>query len=132
MWVRNRLVNPVVRAALRSPLQRWLGRNLLVLGYTGRRSGRSYVLPVMYCRSGDDLVVVAGQPEAKTWWRNFGPDPQEITVRLAGEEQRRTARRLAAGSDGYDVALRKYQQAFPRAKLAPGIPVLVLTAARHG
>ena len=132
MWVLNRVVNPVVRTVLRSPLHRLLGRHLLLLSYTGRRSGRSYVLPVMYCRSGDDLVVVAGQHESKTWWRNFGLDPQEITVVVSGREQRRTARRLAAGDGGYDVAIRAYQQAFPRAKLESGVPVLVLTEARHG
>ena len=132
MWVRNRLVNPVVRAVLRTPLRPMLGRNLLLLGYTGRRSGRSYVLPVMSCRSGDDLVVVAGQHRSKTWWRNFGADPQQVTVLLDGREHRRAARRLAPGDEGYDGALRAYQQAFPRAKLEADTPVLVLSNAEDG
>ena len=131
MWVRNRLANPVVRATLRSPLHGLLGRNLLLLGYTGRRSGRSYELPVMFCRSADDLVVVAGRHQSKTWWRNFGEDPQEVRVLLGGREERRTARRLAPAADGYDGALRAYQQAFPRAKLEPDVPVLVLTDAER-
>jgi hypothetical protein len=86
----------------------------------------------MYCRSGDDLVVIAGQLEAKTWWRNFGPDPEEVTLLLSGREQRRTARRLAPGSGGYDVARRTYRQAFPRAKLETDVPVLILTTVELG
>ena len=129
MWIRNRLVNPVVRAVLRSPLHRLLGRSLLLLAYTGRRSGRSYVLPVVYARAGDDLVIVAGEHRSKTSWRNFGEDPQEVRVLLSGREQRRCARRLAAGTGGYDAAIRAYRQAFPRVTLEPGVPVLILSNA---
>lgn len=66
-----RLVNPVVVALLRSPAHRLLSRHLLVLSYEGRRSGRTFSLPVQYSRADGAVVVVPGWYERKRWWRNF-------------------------------------------------------------
>lgn len=102
--LRNRLVNPFVRALARTPAHRLLGRHLVVLRYTGRRSGRCYELPVMSCPAGQDLVVVSGQHSAKTWWRNFTADPQPMT------------------------AVGAYRRQFPHARIDTDTPVLVLAA----
>jgi hypothetical protein len=76
VWVRNHLVNPVVCVLARTPARRLLGRPLVLLGYTGRRTGHRYELPVMAAQAGEDLVVVVGQHDAKNWWRNFGAAPK--------------------------------------------------------
>lgn len=65
------IANPVVTALLRSPAHRLLSGQLLVLAYEGRRSGRSFQLPVQYRRIGEAVVVVPGWYEQKRWWRNF-------------------------------------------------------------
>src|SRR4051812_32430351 len=44
MWVLNRVVNPIVRAVLRSRLHPLLSRRLVLLRVTGRRSGRTFEL----------------------------------------------------------------------------------------
>jgi hypothetical protein len=83
MWLMNRVVNPVVRGLLRSPLHRLLSRRLVLLRVTGRRSGRTFELPVAYVRGDTGLVVTVGAPERKRWWRNIeGPTP--ITAVLRG------------------------------------------------
>lgn len=43
---RAHLVNPAVRAVLRSRGHRLLSGNLLLLDYTGRRTGHRFILPV--------------------------------------------------------------------------------------
>lgn len=48
MWALNRVVNPLVRAPFRSPLHPLLSRRLVLLRVTGRRSGRTFELPVGY------------------------------------------------------------------------------------
>jgi hypothetical protein len=48
LWMMNRLVNPIVRMILRSPVHRLLSGSLAVMTYTGRKSGRRHSLPVMY------------------------------------------------------------------------------------
>ena len=41
-----RLLNPLLAALLRSPLHRLASKNLMLLTVTGRKSGRTYTLPV--------------------------------------------------------------------------------------
>ena len=66
-----RLLNPVIRGLLRSPLHGLLSEQILLLTYSGRRSGRSYTLPVGYVRDGDALLIVSQHSELKQWWRNL-------------------------------------------------------------
>jgi hypothetical protein len=49
--------NVFVRLLLRSPFHGWLSDNVLLLTYTGRKSGKRYTIPVAYGRVGD---VVTG------------------------------------------------------------------------
>ena len=75
--------NTVVLAVLRSPAHRLLSRMTMELRYTGRRTGRQYVVPVQYARDRERLVVVPQGAGSKTWWRNF-LTAQPVTVRLDG------------------------------------------------
>lgn len=127
--MRNRLVNPLVRALARTPAHRFLGRHLIVLGYTGRRTGRRYELPVMSVRTGEDLVVLSGNHEKKTWWRNFDAAPREVTVRSRGRVERRSARRLSPGDAGYAEAVDAYRGEFRHVPEDPATPVIVLAPA---
>lgn len=126
---RAHLVNPVVRALLCSPAHRMLSGSLLLLDYTGRRSGHRYVLPVGYARAsaGGDLVVVVGQHATKTWWRNFDEQPQQVTVHLCGHPEPANARLLSAGTNEHAEAVRAYKTRFPRPAVESAAPVLVLT-----
>jgi hypothetical protein len=76
MRFRNRLVNPVVRLLLRSPLHRLLSGSLVILSYQGRKSGRWYSLPCMYARDSQALYIVPAQPDRKLWWRNLHQPPE--------------------------------------------------------
>lgn len=105
MWMRNHVINRVVRAVAHSPAHPLLGMHLVVLGYTGRRSGRRRELPVMAASAGTDLVVLVGQHRRKTWWRNF---------------------------DGLPQAVGDYRRQFPRAPVDVDAPVLVLGVSGGG
>jgi len=121
------VVNPVLSVLLRSPAHRLLSGSVLLLEYTGRRTGRRYGLPIMYASSGDGFVVMAGQPADKTWWRNFGCDPQPVAVTVDGKRTLRRARLLDASSDEHRQAVEAYQRRFPKMVLDPTAPVLLLT-----
>jgi len=62
-------------------------RNLVVISYVGRRSGKTFTTPVNYRRVGDEVVIHVGLPSAKTWWRNFLGDGGPITLQLNGTNQ---------------------------------------------
>lgn len=82
------LLNAPVAALARCPgFDKLVNRNITMLTYTGRRSGREYSIPVAYRRSGDDVIVNANMPEAKTWWRNFVGGGAPLTLRLDGTER---------------------------------------------
>jgi len=80
--------NAPVAAAARSPrFGRLVNRNIALLSYTGRRSGRPFSIPVAYRRTGDELMITANLPQTKTWWRNFLGDGGPVAVQFDGIER---------------------------------------------
>jgi F420H(2)-dependent quinone reductase len=115
-----RLANPFVRAVLGSPAHRLLSGSLLVLEYRGPRSGRTFRIPLMYAREGEQVIALASNPRGKQWWRAFRHGaPASLTV------ARRTIEadgHLLAGPDARRAALR-YAERFPRARALVDAPV---------
>ncbi|BBZ45416.1 hypothetical protein [Mycobacterium parmense] len=57
-----------------------VGRNLVEIRYTGRKSGRTFQTPVNYRLSGDQVTIRVMGPDSKSWWRNFLGDGGSITL----------------------------------------------------
>jgi deazaflavin-dependent oxidoreductase (nitroreductase family) len=117
--VRRRIVglstrlNPLVAAVLRSPLHWLLSPGLLLITVTGRKTGRSYTIPVGYHRDGDAIVILVAEPASKRWWRNYrtsGP----IALNLRGRRIVATASVLPPASDEYR---RRVEASFRRSAL---------------
>jgi hypothetical protein len=102
---------------------------LLLLDYTGRRSGVRHALPAMSAADGDRLVVLAGRPATKTWWRNFGTEGQAVLVTAGGRRRNCQATRPDAATDQYRSALAAYRRRFPRVRVEDGTPLVVLDPA---
>jgi hypothetical protein len=83
------LFNAPVAAIATSPrLGARLRRSVTLITYTGRRSGRTFSIPVAYRRRSDeDIEIDANLPDAKTWWRNFVGDGAPISLTLDGVER---------------------------------------------
>lgn len=63
-------------------------RGLIVIRYEGRKSGKTFELPVGYRRSGDDVIIGVGMPDKKNWWRNFlGEGAPLVFVGLDGADR---------------------------------------------
>src|SRR4051794_11767153 len=84
----NRVGNPAVRLLLRSPLHPLVSRSLALITVTGRKSGRSYTIPVSYRRDGDVVKIGVGWPGRKHWWRNLRGDGAPVGMRIRGEDRR--------------------------------------------
>ena len=52
-----KVLNPLLGLILRSPLHGLISKRLLLLEFTGRRSGQSYRLPIAYVRHGETLLL---------------------------------------------------------------------------
>ena len=74
-----RYFSPFMRLVLGSRAHRMMSGRLMLLSFTGRRTGRSYTTPVSYVRDGTDLLV----PGGGTWWKNLTSGT--ATVRLQGK-----------------------------------------------
>jgi F420H(2)-dependent quinone reductase len=118
-WVTNHLANPILRRLLRRPAGRGLGRRLALVRYRGRRTGRSYELPVQYAADGDRIWILPGSPEHKTWWRNLrgGAD---VDLVLAGRPVHGRAMVLDRRQPGFADGLSAYLRAMPGARRAAG------------
>ena len=86
-------INPLVVAILRSPAHWLLSVGLMLITVTGRRTGRSYTIPVGYQREGDLLTILVSEAPKKQWWRNFNA-PAPVEVRVRGKTLRGTAVRV--------------------------------------
>jgi hypothetical protein len=75
-------LNPLVAWILRSPLHPLLDGGLLMLGVTGRRTGRRYWIPVGYQHDGSTITVLVSKAPRKQWWRNYRtPGPADVLLR---------------------------------------------------
>jgi deazaflavin-dependent oxidoreductase (nitroreductase family) len=74
-----RYFNPVARFFLASRLHALMSGRLVLLTFTGRRTGRAYTTPVSYVREGNTLLLPAGGG----WWKNLRDGPR-TRVRLRG------------------------------------------------
>ena len=93
----NRTLNRITRPLLRSPAHSVLSDRLLLLTFTGRKTGRRYTIPMNYTERGDTIVLVPQAPERKTWWRNLRGEGAPVRVRLRGED--RTGWAVAHGDE---------------------------------
>ena len=100
----NRLVNPLVRLVLRSPLHRIVSKRIALIIYTGRKSGRQYTIPTFYRDTGDEVKIAVGWPDRKVWWRNLTGEGGEVRLLVRGEEIRGHA--VATRDPGRDALVR--------------------------
>ena len=104
-----RLVNDTAVFLINAPVVgRLIGRGLVVIRYVGRRSGRTFEIPVGYRRSGGNLIIGVTAADAKSWWRNFLGGGGPITLlNLDGQDRNghAVAKRDARGRVSVTVRL---------------------------
>lgn len=106
-----RLGNPVARGILGSRAHRLLSGSLIVLEYEGRKSGRTFAIPLRYAEVADSrLVALAVEPGRKQWWRSF-VEPRPAVVLHRG--QRHGVLGTLAGGTARDEARDAYAARYP-------------------
>ena len=77
-------LNGPMRAFLRSPLHGIASKNLCILRYAGRRSGRAFETPLSYVQTGDTVRLLSSHETR--WWTNFLPEIEEPSA-LPGKDE---------------------------------------------
>ncbi len=76
-----RKLNPMIIAILRSPLHSMMSKAVMLITFTGRKSGKQYTTPVSYTQEGETVYVFTHG----RWWKNLqGGAP--VSLRLRGQE----------------------------------------------
>ncbi|MGW8249713.1 MAG: nitroreductase/quinone reductase family protein [Anaerolineales bacterium] len=77
--------NPIIIWLMRSPLHGIASKSIMLITYTGRKSGLQHTTPVNYMRIADhgQPVLYTTSYRQRVWWRNLrgGAD---VVVRLRG------------------------------------------------
>ncbi len=77
------IVNRAMKFVLGSPMHGMVSQSVLLITFTGRKSGKTYTTPVSYSQH-DDQVYVFTHAD---WWKNLrGGAP--VTLRIRGRELR--------------------------------------------
>ena len=118
--IANRLLNPLVIAVLRSPVHRLTSRTNALVTCRGRRSGRTYTLPLRYAEDATGLWLHAAKPHTKTWWRSLeGGAP--VTVRLRGRELTAYAEAIRGDAPRVAEGMWAYYRRFPALAKSMGL-----------
>jgi len=73
------IINPVMRMLLHSPLHRIFSDSIMLITWTGRKSGKQFTTPVRYLREGKTICCFT--LKENVWWRNLR-DGEIVTLRL--------------------------------------------------
>jgi F420H(2)-dependent quinone reductase len=81
LWI-FKAMNPIMKGLLRSPLHRLLSRTLMLLTYTGRKTGKPYTIPIGYfVWDTDELIAFS----SARWYTNLR-DGKPVTLLLQGRQ----------------------------------------------
>ena len=75
--------NPIMVWMLRAFLHGMLSGSIMVINFVGRKSGKTYHVPVSYLKLGDTLLTISYK--RRTWWRNLRGGAS-VTIRLQGKD----------------------------------------------
>lgn len=78
-WLFHTVLNPLMSLLLRSPLHFLVSDSLMLITFTGRKSGREYTIPVGYHEIDGEFVVFTHSD----WWKNLKGGAQ-VKLRIAG------------------------------------------------
>ena len=105
------LANRVMALLLCSPLHFLASGSIMLVRFTGRRSGARRATPVRYLREGERrLVCLTSRRTA--WWHNFR-EAASVELQLAGRRVSATAEAFPEADVEIDAVLRRMLAAHP-------------------
>jgi deazaflavin-dependent oxidoreductase (nitroreductase family) len=101
-------VNQVMKLVLRSPVHGIVSKTVLLITFTGRKSGKTYTTPVDYSQDGDLVTVFTHG----VWWKNLRGGAA-VTLRICGRELKGLAEPVAEDQQAIAAGLTAHLQKVP-------------------
>jgi F420H(2)-dependent quinone reductase len=96
-------VNKALKFVLRSPLHGMVSKTVLLITFTGRKSGKTFTTPVSYSQEADQICIFTHAD----WWKNLcGGAP--VTLRLRGRDFKGLAEPVAEDRQAVAAGLAKH------------------------
>ena len=102
------LVSQTMKLVLRSPVHGMVSKTVLLITFTGRKSGKTYTTPVDYSQDGDQVTIFTHAD----WWKNLrGGAP--VTLRIRGRELQGLAEPVAEDKGAVAAGLTEHLRKVP-------------------
>ena len=76
-----KILNPVMKTILKSPVHKVVSEGILIITFTGIKSGKEYSTPISYFMENGTVYCFTHAQ----WWRNLA-EGAEVKVRLKGQD----------------------------------------------
>lgn len=100
----NNLGNVFMKPLLKSPLHIFASSSIMLITFTGRKSGNVYTTPVQYRRVGNTVTFFT--QKERTWWKNLR-DRAPVTLRLRGQDVAGTVKQIITDENTVVAGLRR-------------------------
>jgi deazaflavin-dependent oxidoreductase (nitroreductase family) len=100
--------NQAMKLVLRSPVHAMVSKNLLLITFTGRKSGKSYTTPVSYSQQDGQVTIFTHA----NWWKNLR-NGAPVTLRLRGRDIQGLAEPVAEDKQAIAEALSMHLREAP-------------------
>ena len=105
------IINPVMRFLLRSPAHGLLSDSLMLITFTGRKSGKQFTTPVRYIKTGDTVRCFTSSENQ--WWRNLRSGAR-VSLLIKGQISDYRAQAIFDDPDDIKKKLVSYLALFPQ------------------
>ena len=101
-------INSTMKFILRSPAHGMLSKTILLITFTGRKSGKTYTTPVSYSQNGDQVSIFTHA----AWWRNLRSNAL-VTMHIRGRDLQGLAEPVAEDKQAVASGLIEHLQIVP-------------------
>ena len=101
-------VNHAMKFVLRSPVHGMVSKTILLITFTGRKSGKTYTTPVSYSQYGDQVYIFTHA----AWWKNLRSGTP-VTLRIRGREFQGLAEPVAEDKQAIAAGLTAHLRKVP-------------------
>jgi len=102
------IVNHAMKLVLRSPVHGVVSKSILLITFTGRKSGMTYTTPASYSQYGDQVYIFTHA----NWWKNLRSGAS-VTLRVQGQELQGLAEPVAEDKQAVAVGLSAHLRKVP-------------------
>ena len=102
------IVTRGMKFVLRSPMHGMVSQSVLLITFTGRKSGKTYTTPVDYSQDGDQVTIFTHAD----WWKNLR-NGAPVTLRIRGRELQGLAEPVAEDKGAVTAGLMAHLRNVP-------------------